>query len=85
MITDNKIGLKVKNRSYRYDINRPRPRQKLSRSFMKKLSNTEAELKKSVACKKKAYSVFFICKKAVNVLKNILILRSNKCSKFWFY
>ena len=58
-----KIGLKVKNRSYRYDINRPRPRQKLSRSFMKKLSNTEAELKKSVACKKKRIVYFLFAKR----------------------
>ena len=58
-----KIGLKVKNRSYRYDINRPRPRQKLSRSFMKKLSNTEAELKKGVACKKKRIVYFLFAKR----------------------
>ena len=70
--------MKMKNRSYRYDIDRPTPRhgqkytkyemclgimmvvistkQHLSNSFeaqfMKKLSNTDAELEKSVAYKK---------------------------------
>ena len=69
------MGLKMKNRSYRYDVNRSSPRHGykytnilnikfnsawwlylLSNNkatseaqFMKKLSNTEAELKKSVA------------------------------------
>ena len=69
-----KMGLIMKNRSHRYDINRPRPRhghkytkQKMclgiimfiyvssngygtfEAQFMKKLSNTGVELKKSVA------------------------------------
>ena len=72
-----KIRLKMKNRSHRYDINRPRPRhgQRYTKykmylsimmvicikqhqatfeaQFMKRLSNTEAELKKSVAYNKK--------------------------------
>ena len=71
------MKMKMKNRSHRYDINRPRSsdehkyskykkyltmmmliciKQHLSNiwsSFHEKLSNTEAELKKSVAYKKK--------------------------------
>ena len=74
----------MKNRSYRYDINRPRPghgqkytkykmslsimmamciKQHLNNSLdqlMKKLSNTEAELKNIVAYKK-ACILFKIC------------------------
>ena len=66
----------MKNRSHRYDINRPRPRHvhvyskykmclsimmvislsntsaTVAAQFMKKLSNTEAELRKSFAYKK---------------------------------
>ena len=41
-----KMRLQIKNRSHRYGINRPRPRHG------RKFSNTEAELKKSVAYKK---------------------------------
>ena len=62
-----KTRLKMKNRSHRYNINRPRPRHehkytknkirhsKMIAQFMKKLSNTEAELKKSVTYKKTVY------------------------------
>ena len=72
--------LKMKNRSQRYDINRPRPAHgpkytkckmclsimmvlrnryaTFEAQFMKKLSNTEAELKKSVAYKKKRVNFF---------------------------
>ena len=68
------MEMKIKNRSYRYDINKPRYRHKYSKQkkclikmllicikqhpsnieaqFMKKLSNTETELKESVAYKK---------------------------------
>ena len=59
-----KMKVKIKNRWVRYDIIRPRSRhrQKYSKykkclammmlTFMKKLSNIEAELKKNVAQKK---------------------------------
>ena len=73
-----KMRLKMKNRSQRYDIYRPRPRHghKYTKykmclntmvicikqhlcyiwsSIHEKLSNTEAELKKSVAYKKSVY------------------------------
>ena len=73
----------MKNRPYRYDINRPRPgyghkytKYKMSLSIMmalcikqhlshilssisEKLSNTDAELKKSVAYKKSVYFLVF--------------------------
>ena len=75
-----KMRLKIKNRSYRYDINRPRPRHghkytkykmclnimmvicikqhlsKFEAQFLKKISNTEVELKKSVAYEKACIS-----------------------------
>ena len=73
-----KMGLKIKHRSLRYDINRPKPRHgskytkykmclsimmviciKQHLSNMKNLSNTEAELEKSVAYKKNVYFRFF--------------------------
>ena len=51
------MKMKMKNRSVRYNINRSKP--KFSKStfgaqFMKKLSNTEARLKKGVAYIKKS-------------------------------
>ena len=57
--------MKMENRSHIYDINRPKPRYSKYRKclyvstfeaqFLKKLSNTEAELKKSVAYKRSVY------------------------------
>ena len=69
-----KMEMKIKNRSYRYDINKPRYRHKYSKQkkclikmllicikqhpsnieaqFMKKLSDTETELKKALLIKK---------------------------------
>ena len=58
------MKINVKNKSHRYDINRPRSRHGHKRSkykkglsmmsqFIKKLYNTEAELEKSIAYKKK--------------------------------
>ena len=65
--------MKMKNRSHRYDINRPRSRQEhkcskykkclsmmlicIKLKHLKKLSNTKAELKKSVAYKKACNTV----------------------------
>ena len=64
------MRLKMKNRSHTYDINRPRSRHrhkytkyKMCLSIMigmKNLSNTEAELKRSVAYKKRVYRVEYI-------------------------
>ena len=60
-----KMKIKTKNRSHRYDINRPRSKHEhkshyddaymyqAETNFMIKVSSTEAELKKSVAYKKK--------------------------------
>ena len=61
-----KMEIKMKNKSHRYDINRSRPRHGhkyckfknclsviiLEAQFKKKLSSTEAKLKKTIACKK---------------------------------
>ena len=79
------MKIKMKNRSHRYGINRPRSRHEHKYSeykkclsmmmlvcikqrlrafeaqFMQKLSNTEAELKKSVAYKKKAFIWCQLC------------------------
>ena len=49
-----KVRLKMKNRSHRYDINRPR-QVTVEAQLMKKLSNTDPELKESVAYKKSVY------------------------------
>ena len=73
------MKMKIKNRSHRYYINRPRSRhgqeyskykkclsmmmliyikqhvRNIEAQFMEKLSNTEAELKKSVVYKKSVY------------------------------
>ena len=65
--------MKMKNRSHRYDINRPRSRQEhkcskykkclsmmlicIKLKHLKKLSNTKAKLKKSVAYKKACNTV----------------------------
>ena len=66
------MRLKLKNISHMCDMNRPRPRHghkhskhkvclsntkaKFEAQFKKKLSNNEAELKKSVAYKKSVYT-----------------------------
>ena len=52
-----KIMLKMKDRSYGCDINRPRPRYRhkyttFEAQIMKMLNNTDAEFKKSLAYKK---------------------------------
>ena len=55
-LTALKLRRKMKNRSQRYDINRPSLRhgpKNILFQFMKKLSNTEAKLKNSVANKEK--------------------------------
>ena len=81
MINNNEnTGLKMKNRSQKHDIDKPRPRyghkyakyqmwlsimivlctkqhhSNFEAQFMKMLSNTKAELKKSVAYKKSVYN-----------------------------
>ena len=68
-----KFKMKINNRSFRYNINKPicRPRHKYNKykkalskmilicikQFMKKLSNTEAKLKKSFPYKKEFKSI----------------------------
>ena len=48
-----KNKMKKENRSQRYDINKPEAES------MGKLSKTEADLRKNVACKKSVRVVFF--------------------------
>ena len=95
-----KARLKMKNRSYKYNINRLKPRDghkytkyKVSLSIMmvicikqhvsntyisihEKFSNTEAELKKSVAYKKSVY--FFKCNGRLTAEQSIFLI--TKCT-----
>ena len=82
------MRLEIKNRLHRYYVNRPKPRHGYKQTkckmcislmmvifqaqFMRKLSNSEAELKKSVAHNKSVYMLYVVVYSCMHALIFIL-------------